>query len=123
MHRLRPAWPRRQHFCGQRLDLLSRILSSTFEVDGTPVHVTTIAHPTRDEVAVRVKPRRINSSSLHRIAHTNAPQNAVTWGTAMTDSTGNESSSGVDPVLVWQQPHPIYLASRARIPKGLEGSS
>ena len=80
---------------------LSRILSSTFEVDGTSVHVTTIAHPTRDEVAVRVKTRRINSSSPHRVAHTNAPQNAVTWGAAMTDSTGNESSSGVDPVLAW----------------------
>jgi hypothetical protein len=28
----------------------------------------------------------------------------------MTDPTGVESPSGVGPVLVWQQPHPIYLA-------------
>ena len=28
----------------------------------------------------------------------------------MTDPSGIESPSGVGPVLVWQQPHPIYLA-------------
>jgi hypothetical protein len=28
----------------------------------------------------------------------------------MTDPSGNESPSGVGPALVWQQPHPIYLA-------------
>jgi hypothetical protein len=28
----------------------------------------------------------------------------------MTDPSGTESPSGVGPVLVWQQPHPIYLA-------------
>jgi hypothetical protein len=33
----------------------------------------------------------------------------VKWS-KMTDPTGAESPSGVGPVLVWQQPHPIYLA-------------
>ena len=33
----------------------------------------------------------------------------VKWS-KMTDPTGNESPSGVGPALVWQQPHPIYLA-------------
>jgi protein-glucosylgalactosylhydroxylysine glucosidase len=33
----------------------------------------------------------------------------VKWS-KMTDPSGNESPSGVGPVLVWQQPHPIYLA-------------
>ena len=33
----------------------------------------------------------------------------VKWS-KMTDPTGTESPSGVGPVLVWQQPHPIYLA-------------
>jgi hypothetical protein len=38
----------------QTLDLWSGILTSSFEVDGVPVHVTTAAHPTRDEVAFRI---------------------------------------------------------------------
>ncbi len=33
----------------------------------------------------------------------------VKWS-KMTDPSGMESPSGVGPVLVWQQPHPIYLA-------------
>lgn len=33
----------------------------------------------------------------------------VKWS-KMTDPTGTESPSGVGPVLLWQQPHPIYLA-------------
>lgn len=33
----------------------------------------------------------------------------VKWA-KMTDPSGEESPSGVGPVLVWQQPHPIYLA-------------
>jgi hypothetical protein len=33
----------------------------------------------------------------------------VKWS-KMTDPSGDESPSGVGPVLVWQEPHPIYLA-------------
>jgi hypothetical protein len=33
----------------------------------------------------------------------------VKWS-KMTDPSGTESPSGVGPVLVWQQPHPIYMA-------------
>ncbi len=38
----------------ERLDLWGGILTSSFTVDGTPVHVETIAHPDHDEVAVRI---------------------------------------------------------------------
>jgi Glycosyl hydrolase family 95 catalytic domain len=33
----------------------------------------------------------------------------VKWS-KMTDPSGSESPSGIGPILVWQQPHPIYLA-------------
>jgi hypothetical protein len=33
----------------------------------------------------------------------------VKWS-KMTDPSGTESPSGIGPILVWQQPHPIYLA-------------
>ncbi|HVT90413.1 MAG TPA: hypothetical protein VHD56_16285 [Tepidisphaeraceae bacterium] len=36
----------------------------------------------------------------------------VKWS-KMTDPTGEESPSGIGPALVWQQPHPIYLAELA----------
>jgi hypothetical protein len=38
----------------ERLDIWAGILTSSFTVDGTPVHVITIAAPNRDEVAIRV---------------------------------------------------------------------
>ncbi|HEY4330858.1 MAG TPA: hypothetical protein VGN88_14040 [Phycisphaerae bacterium] len=46
----------------------------------------------------------------------------VKWS-KMTDPTGVESPSGVGPILVWQQPHPIYLSElvyRAHKGKGDE---
>jgi hypothetical protein len=39
----------------ERLDIWAGILTSSFTVDGAPVHVETIAHPDRDEVAVRIE--------------------------------------------------------------------
>jgi len=42
----------------------------------------------------------------------------VKWS-KMTDPSGVESPSGIGPILVWQQPHPIYLAElvwRSRSP-------
>jgi hypothetical protein len=60
----------------------------------------------------------ILEKSLSRLTGLMAPGEAmarregskgVKWS-KMTDPSGNESPSGVGPVLVWQQPHPIYLA-------------
>jgi hypothetical protein len=48
----------------QQLDLWSGILTSSFQVDGTPVHVVTAAHPDRDEVAVSIESPLIASGRL-----------------------------------------------------------
>ena len=45
----------------------------------------------------------------------------VKWS-KMTDPSGVESPSGIGPILVWQQPHPIYLAElvwRAKKERGV----
>src|ERR1017187_417537 len=48
----------------ERLDIWAGILTSSFDVDGTPVHVETVAHPDRDEVAVRIESALIASGRL-----------------------------------------------------------
>jgi hypothetical protein len=48
----------------EKLDIWAGILTSSFTVDGTPVHVTTVAHPDRDEVATRVESPLIASGHL-----------------------------------------------------------
>ena len=48
----------------QRLDLWGGIVTSSFEVDGTPVHVTTAVHPERDEVATVVESPLIASGPI-----------------------------------------------------------
>src|SRR5262249_6779310 len=58
----------------QRLDLWTGTASSSFEIEETPVHVTTVVHPARDEVATvldspligngRLKLRGASSSAL-----------------------------------------------------------
>jgi hypothetical protein len=48
----------------ERLDLWTGILTSTFEVDGTPVHVESIAQPDRDELAVRIESPLIASGRI-----------------------------------------------------------
>ena len=48
----------------QRLDLWTGIATSSFEVDGSPVHVETAVHPERDEVAVAVESPLIASGRL-----------------------------------------------------------
>jgi len=48
----------------EKLDLWAGIVTSSFEVDGTPVHVETIAHPDRDEVAVRIDSPLVASGHL-----------------------------------------------------------
>ena len=48
----------------ERLDLWAGILTSSFKVDGVPVHVETVAHPDRSEVAVRIDSPLITSGRL-----------------------------------------------------------
>lgn len=48
----------------QTLDLWNGILISRFEFDGEPVHVETLCHPDRDELAVRVRSALIRSRRL-----------------------------------------------------------
>jgi hypothetical protein len=48
----------------ERLDLWSGILTSSFEVDGQPVRVTTIAAPDKDEVSTRVESPLIAAGRL-----------------------------------------------------------
>ena len=48
----------------QTLDLWAGILTSSFEVDGQSVHVTTISHPDRDEVATRIESPLIAAGRL-----------------------------------------------------------
>lgn len=48
----------------QKLELWTGIVTSTFEVDGTPVKVTTVAHPTLDQMATRVESPLIASGRL-----------------------------------------------------------
>ena len=48
----------------EKLDLWGGILTSSFEVDGMPVHVETAVHPDRDEVAVAVQSPLIAAGRL-----------------------------------------------------------
>jgi hypothetical protein len=48
----------------QRLDLWGGIADSSFELDGAPVHVRTVVHPQRDEVALTVESPLIQSGRL-----------------------------------------------------------
>jgi len=48
----------------ERLDLWSGLASSSFEVEGVPVHVQTAVHPQRDEVAVAIDSPLIASGRL-----------------------------------------------------------
>ena len=48
----------------ERLDLWTGILTSSFTVDGQPVHVTTIAAPDKSEVATRIESPLIASGRL-----------------------------------------------------------
>lgn len=48
----------------ERLDLWGGILTSSFTVDGQPVHVETVAAPGRDEVAVRIESPLIAAGRL-----------------------------------------------------------
>jgi len=48
----------------EQLDIWAGIVTSSFDVDGTPVHVRTLAHPDRDEVATTIESPLIASGRL-----------------------------------------------------------
>lgn len=48
----------------QKIDLWSGIATSTFEVDGTPVTVTTIGHPALDAIAVKITSPGISHGNI-----------------------------------------------------------
>jgi len=48
----------------ERIDLWGGVATSSFEVDGTAVHVRTVAHPRRDEVSVSVESPLVGSGRL-----------------------------------------------------------
>ena len=48
----------------QVLDLWSGISTSTFSVSSEPVTVTTIGHPSKDAIAVRIKSRKVAEGSI-----------------------------------------------------------
>lgn len=67
----------------QKLDIWSGLLTSSFAVEGEPVHVETAAHPGRDEVAIRIRSRLIAAKRLKvKIAFAYAPG---VWGFAYED--------------------------------------
>jgi hypothetical protein len=72
----------------QKLDIWSGLLTSSFQVEGEPVHVETASHPERDEVAIRIKSRLIQFQRLKvKIAFAYAPG---VWGWAYEDWTHPE---------------------------------
>lgn len=67
----------------QKLDIWTGVLTSNFAVEGEPVSVETASHPERDEVALRIKSRLIQSQRLKvKIAFAYAPG---VWGWAYED--------------------------------------
>jgi hypothetical protein len=72
----------------EKLDIWSGILTSSFEVDGTPVQVETAVHPDRDEVAVRVHSALIATGRLKvRLAF---PYASASFGPDYQDWTHRE---------------------------------
>ncbi|MEN6333242.1 MAG: hypothetical protein ABFE01_03220 [Phycisphaerales bacterium] len=64
----------------QTLDLWSGILSSRFKVEGQPVNVSTVCHPTRDLLAVRIESPLLENQRLTvRLAF---PYGSAEWGQA-----------------------------------------
>jgi hypothetical protein len=77
----------------ERLDLWAGILTSSFEVDGVPVHVETAVHPDRDEVAVSIDSPLIASGRLKvRIAF---PYASHSFGPDYQDWTHPEAHTTV----------------------------
>jgi len=64
----------------QTLDLWTGVLSSRFKVEGQPVNVSTVCHPTRDLLAVRIESPLLENQRLSvRLAF---PYGSAEWGQA-----------------------------------------
>ncbi|HVT90412.1 MAG TPA: hypothetical protein VHD56_16280 [Tepidisphaeraceae bacterium] len=69
----------------EKLDIWTGVLSSSFTVDGTAVHVQTIGHPARDEVAIKIESPLIAAGRLKvRIAFAYP---SGSWGQGFDDWT------------------------------------
>ncbi len=67
----------------QTLNLWEGILHSTFQIHGYPVQVTTVCHPERDMVAVRIETEQENIS--HVPVSFAFPYGAENWGPTMAE--------------------------------------
>jgi hypothetical protein len=73
----------------QKLDLWGGVMTSSFEIEGSPVHVLTAVHPTLDQVGVRVESPLLASGKLKiRIAF---PYALGTFGPQYEDWTKPEA--------------------------------
>ncbi|MBD3265948.1 glycoside hydrolase family 65 [bacterium] len=67
----------------QKLDLWQGILESSFQIHGKAVNVTTLCHPKRDMIAVRVNTAKENLPNLPVSIH--FPYGSESWGPVMAD--------------------------------------
>jgi hypothetical protein len=76
----------------QTLDLWAGMLSSRFKVEGQPVNVVTVCHPTRDLLAVRIESPLLESQRLSvRLAF---PYGSTEWGRAAEWGFADRHSTG-----------------------------
>jgi len=101
----------------QTLDLWAGILTSSFEVDGVAVHVETLVHPDRDEVAIRIESPLIASGRLKvRIGfpyptRPRLPAAAPTPPTSPARSMGPATSSAPSGLQARPSPRPHRTSS------------
>ena len=73
----------------QTLDLWRGIITSQYEIDGKPVKVTTVCHPTMDMVAVRIESELVGNGKL---------------GVKLAFPRGHDLATKNTPALDWSQP-------------------
>jgi hypothetical protein len=78
----------------QRLDLWTGTIASRFRLSGTPVRVSTVCHPERDVLAVRVSSTLLTDGLAVRIAF---PYGSEAWSNAADWSRPEAHSSTVRP--------------------------
>jgi hypothetical protein len=97
----------------QTLDLWSGVIHSRFELDGTPVEVTTTCHPALDLVAVRVASQALATGRLK---------------VEFSFARGHDLSVKNNPPLDWSRPesHQTKIAarqsSRVDLERGIDGT-
>jgi hypothetical protein len=85
----------------QKLDLWRGVMTSGYEIEGTPVVVTTVCHPERDLIAVRIESSLLNGGKL---------------GVRIAFPRGHNLSIKNTPPLDWSHPasHATKVASERR---------